>query len=180
MTQQNIRRLVGAAILAPLALALAAGCTGGPVSPLPGEPNPTTAAPSPSGSIGPSASSSAQPPSPSVSRPASPGNRSSSSARPPVEPDLPPSCLGPVVYSVDTDDSAERTDGLCIEVGGTFQVRGVVPGDPANSAEPEELVSCWYEAGISSCLLRRPGNLTVTAGHGEDVRTYEILIIAGR
>lgn len=173
MSYRSLRvRTAVAAGFATVAVGGSGGCTAAPVSPLP-----------------------AQPPAPSVSPPSQPpstaalgtptaalGTASAARPRPVVrtprtrsaEPTASSSCLGAVRRELDLRTTElSLVQSMCFSVGGVLSVRGIGPGEI--SIEPDNLVSGFYEGGVTVVRFVRPG--TVTVSIPENGRRHEIVVV---
>src|SRR5262245_29630505 len=108
------------------------------------------------------------------SRPAS----TTSAPPPPAATSAAPSHSGTCVGStfiIDGADSADSPRSLCFTPGGVLRIENVYPGDV--SADPSDLVSCQWEAGIATCRFLRVGNVTVRISGQSPNRSIAVVIV---
>jgi hypothetical protein len=158
----------------------------GPVAPLPARPadRPAPAPDARTVTGAPATSSSTGPPSRPTSRPAPPATAPTpaapTSAAPtptpaaPTATGPPSSCQGAVRYDLDlADTELALIESLCFATGAVLRLQGIGPG--LVTAEPAELVSSSYAAGVVDLRFVRPG--TVLVGIPRDEQTYQITVV---
>ncbi len=73
-----------------------------------------------------------------------------------------------------TDADLARVKSLCLAVGGVLRVEGTGPG--MVSADPQEKVSQFYEAGIEECRFLSPGTIRVTIVTDQQTFTINVVV----
>jgi len=168
MHRPSPRRLIVSAALTLTVLAPVAACNAEPVSPLPAEgPRTSTPIPAPTPLVSPSASATTL----VTSRRAIP--RHPPTAPSPAAPST-PACLGAVVHTLTADTELALVPSLCFAVGGVLRVEGTGPGTV--SADPQEKVSQFYEAGVVECRFLSPGTVTVSIERDGQTHTIPVVV----
>lgn len=162
MHRRSIHHLATVGALALTVVAVTAACSPDTVSPLPIQTPSQTLAATPSASSPPATPPPAsQPPKPAKTP--SPQPTASNS-----------SCMGAIRYDLDLQNTElALLKSMCFATGAVLRVQGIGPGEL--SAEPADLVSQQYEAGVVDIRFVRPGTVTVTIPQPE--QTYTITVV---
>ena len=163
MRQRSIRHLISAAVMALASTTAVAGCSSAAGRALP-QPESTVSpsAPAPSAPAPVSATPSTVAPTTST-----PGTTHSSTS--------PPTCLGAVLYTIDTWDYGRRWPTLCITVGGLLRLVGTGPGNLNSS--PPGLDSCKYEGGTHGCRLIATGTVKFEITKPQGDRSLTVVVV---
>jgi hypothetical protein len=167
-------RTAPASLAAAVLLAVASGCAGEPLAPLPVQTTgPPAAAPGPSAAA-------ARSPGTTTAAGTAPATRATGRPARPVTPAAVPSdetaCRGAVRYEIDLQQTVlDLITSLCFRAGGVLRLRGIGPG--LVTATPADLVAQSYEAGVVDLRFLRPGTVTVRIPQEDRDHTIEVVVI---
>lgn len=86
-----------------------------------------------------------------------------------------PACLSATTYTVDASDSGPPWAALCVKLDVVVRVENLGPA--GLSADPADMVSCRYEAGVWNCRFVKAGTMTITTVHQVEPRSLTLVVV---
>jgi hypothetical protein len=85
-------------------------------------------------------------------------------------------CTTSSPHSIDASYGGPPWRAICAKVGTVVRVQNL--GPEGFTANPRDLVSCWYEAAVRECTLAKAGTVTFTTRHTPELELRSLVVVA--